>query len=339
MKKITILIFLLSLLFFFGVVLLLFSNLGDGNESQNVKDHTHEEFENIRLDHVREIAANPSEIPKKIERNFSTNITLKLETKEVVYTDDLGDEYLYWTFNNTVPGPMLRVREGDSINLILSNHNTSMFTHSIDLHAVNGPGGGSTKTQINPGETKNFTFEALNPGLYVYHCATPHVAHHVTNGMYGMILVEPEEGLDDVDKEFYVMQGELYWGDKKKQGVYTLDSKKVSTENPNQIIFNGRINALTDNPLKARVNESIRIYVGNSGIAKISSFHIIGEIFDRVYPEAATNLFYENVQTTLIPTGGASIVEFRISEQGEYILVDHALARVEKGAAGVIKVT
>ncbi len=213
------------------------------------------------------------------------------------------------------------------------------MAHSVDFHAVTGPGGGAVFTSSNPGQETMFTFKALVPGLYVYHCATPMVAEHISNGMYGMILVEPEGGLPKVDREFYVMQGEIYttgkFGDK---GMQQPDTDKLLNETPDYYVLNGEVGALTANhPLKASVGETVRIFFGVGGPNKISSFHVIGEIFDRVYNLGSTETAPMNdVQTTLVPPGGATIVEFQLQVPGRYILVDHALSRLQRGLAGYL---
>jgi nitrite reductase (NO-forming) len=255
-----------------------------------------------------------------------------------------GAEYQFWTFGGTVPGPFIRVREGDTVELHLKNSVDSALPHSIDLHAVNGPGGGSKVTQVSAGKEAVFQFKALNPGLYIYHCATPHIPTHIANGMYGLILVEPEGGLPPVDKEFYVVQGEFYTkGEFGEEGLQPYALEKVKREQPEYVVFNGRAGALLeDNALQAEVGETVRIYIGNGGPNLISSFHIIGEIFDRAYPEAAGlgDPPAENVQTTLIPAGGAAIVEFTVDVPGTYLLVDHSISRaIDKGALGSIVVT
>jgi nitrite reductase (NO-forming) len=186
-----------------------------------------------------------------------------------------------------------------------------------------------------------FTFKALNPGLYVYHCATPMVAEHISNGMYGMILVEPEGGLSEVDREFYVMQGEIYTTGKfGEQGMQMPDTEKLLNETPDYYVLNGEVGALTANhPLKANVGETIRIFFGVGGPNKTSAFHVIGEIFDRAYNLASvTTPPMTDVQTTLVPPGGATMVEFQVQVPGRYILVDHALSRLQRGLAGYLVV-
>jgi nitrite reductase (NO-forming) len=249
--------------------------------------------------------------------------------------------YTYWTFNGTVPGPMIRVRQGDTVELTLKNAADSTLTHSIDLHAVTGPGGGATVTQVPPGGSGSFRFQALNPGVYVYHCATPMVAQHIANGMYGLIVVEPEGGLPKVDHEFYVMQGDVYTtGARGQQGTMAFAMEKMLAERPDYVVFNGAVGAVTGaNQLTAKVGETVRIFFGVGGPNLTSSFHVIGEIFDKVYPEGAIgSSAATNVQTTHVSTGGATVVEFTLQVPGDYTLVDHSLGRLEKGGAGILHV-
>jgi nitrite reductase (NO-forming) len=269
-----------------------------------------------------------------------TTVSVELETMEVVGQLADGTAYTYWTFDGTVPGPMIRARVGDTVELSLSNAADSHNIHSIDLHAVNGPGGGATVTQVPVGESTTFSFEALKPGVYVYHCATDHIPSHIANGMYGMIVVEPEGGLPPVDREFYVMQGEIYTAqDRGAQGEVSYDGNAMIDEDATYVVFNGAVNALTgDHAMHANVGETVRLFVGNGGPNLVSSFHVIGEIFDRVHDQGASEAS-TNVQTTLIPAGGAAWVEFTLDVPGNYLLVDHSITRtIDKGALGMLVV-
>ncbi|HLF29062.1 MAG TPA: copper-containing nitrite reductase [Anaerolineae bacterium] len=286
------------------------------------------------------IVRNPTDLPAPIGDRGPTLVRVDLTTQEVVGQLADGTTYTYFTFDGKVPGPMLRVRSGDTVELHLQNDAGSAFAHSIDLHAVTGPGGGAVHMQTKPGEETVFTFQALNPGLYVYHCATPSVPHHIASGMYGLILVEPEGGLPQVDREFYVMQGEIYseqaFG---TPGQLDFSAEKLSIERPEYFVFNGAAGALTTeaDALKAQVGETVRIFFGVGGPNYTSSFHVIGEIFDRAYPFAAlTSAPLTDVQTISVPPGGAGLVEFKIDAPGKYILVDHALSRLERGLAGAL---
>jgi nitrite reductase (NO-forming) len=266
---------------------------------------------------------------------------VELEVREQVLSLADGVTYTFWTFGGHVPGKFIRVALGDTVELHLKNHPGNKLPHNIDLHAVTGPGGGAASTFVAPGQESQFTFKALNPGLYVYHCATPPVGMHVANGMYGMILVEPKGGLPPVDREYYVMQSDFYTvGPHGQPGLQGFDEEKAIAEKPTYVVFNGAEGSLLgDRALTARVGETVRLFVGNGGPNLTSSFHVIGEIFDRVYPEGGSRV-QENVQTTSIPPGGAAIVEFKVEVPGTYALVDHAIFRAfHKGALGQLKVT
>jgi nitrite reductase (NO-forming) len=287
------------------------------------------------------ILTEPPEVPLPIERDYATRVIVELETVEVTKELAPGVEYTFWTFGGSVPGKFIRVREGDEVELHLKNHPTSANAHNIDLHAVTGPHGGGKASLTIPGQETAFTFRALNPGLYVYHCATAPVGMHIANGMYGLILIEPAEGMPEVDKEFYVMQGEFYTdGGRGASGLQAFSYEKALAESPDYVVFNGSVGALVDEgALQARVGERVRLYVGNGGPSLASSFHVIGEIFDNVYAEAGSAVT-SNVQTTLVPPGGAAITEFRADYPGHYVMVDHAIFRaLDKGANGMIHVT
>ncbi len=282
-----------------------------------------------------------TDLAPPIARSGPETVKVKLDTVEVTGRLADGATYHYWTFNKKVPGPFVRARVGDTIQVELTNLADSSERHSVDFHAVTGPGGGAVATDAAPGETKKFSFKALKPGLYVYHFAVPLAAHHIANGMYGLILVEPEEGLPPVDREFYVMQGEVYtsqaYGSK---GKLTESVDKLMAEAPEYYVFNGAANALTgNNALTATVGETARIYFGVGGPNKTSSFHVIGEIFDKAYQLASlTTEPLKDVQTITVPPGGASVVDMTLVVPGEYVLVDHALSRAARGLVGKLVV-
>ena len=281
-------------------------------------------------------------VPPPITRKHATKVVVTLEVREIVKKLSDGVEYLFWTFGGEVPGSFIRVREGDQVEFHLNNHPSSKMPHNIDLHAVTGPGGGAASSFTAPGHSSQFTFKALNPGLYVYHCATAPVGMHVGNGMYGLILVEPKSGLPPVDKEYYVMQGEFYTSGKfGDEGLQFFDQNKAVDERPTYVVFNGSVGSLVgDKAITAKVGETVRLFVGNGGPNLVSSFHVIGEIFDNVYVEGGTIAAQRNVQTTMIPAGGSAIVDFRVEVPGTYILVDHSLFRAfNKGALGMLKVS
>jgi nitrite reductase (NO-forming) len=288
-----------------------------------------------------DIVRDPADLPAPLERRGPETVKVHLDTVEVTGQLDDGSTYRYWTYNGKVPGPFVRVRVGDTVEVTMKNADDSAMMHNVDFHAVTGPGGGGVATMAAPGETKGFTFKALNPGLYVYHCATPTVAQHIANGMYGMILVEPEEGLSKVDREYYVMQGEIYTEQPNgTKGELTESVDKLLAETPEYIVFNGAADGLSRKPLRADTGETVRVYFGVGGPNKTSSFHVIGEIFDKAYPLASvTAAPMSDVQTITVPPGGAAVTDFKVDVPGKYILVDHALSRLEKGLKGVLQVS
>jgi nitrite reductase (NO-forming) len=287
------------------------------------------------------ISREATDLPPPIGTRAPQTVRVDLITVELEGRLAEGATFGYWTFNGKVPGPFLRVRVGDTVEVHLKNAADSSMIHSVDFHAATGPGGGAAATQTDPGHEKMVKFKALVPGIYVYHCATPMVAHHIANGMYGLILVEPEGGLPPVDHELYVMQGEIYteaaFG---QRGSQEFSVEKLLNERPEYFVFNGSVGALSKlHPMKAKVGETVRIFFGVGGPNYTSSFHVIGEIFDRVYslgdlqsPPA------RGVQTVTVPAGGATIVEFKLDVPGNYILVDHALSRAERGLVGILQV-
>ena len=395
---------------------------------------------------------NAPNVPPAITRISAETVVVKFEAREFVGALADGKQYKFWSYNGTVPGPMIRVRLGDTVEFHLSNHPSSQFPHNIDIHAVNGPGGGAAVSLVAPGDEKTFRFKTLHPGLYVYHCASPipGIPAHIANGMYGLILVEPKHGFPRVDHEFYVFESEFYTQDSdekdlskpeeelqpvkmEKENIEAVSGESVSedpvekemtqalktdekkgfmdsfvnlfSEEPTEpaeqekniaqedllnssfdklsdetpeaseqeekivqedpspipeekyilelslekglkeqadyVVFNGRQGALLGkNALRVKVGEKIRIFFGNIGPNGISSLHIIGEIFDQVYLEGAVNgITNRNVQTTLVPSAGATIVEFTIDVPGDYLLVDHSIFRIDKGALGLISAT
>lgn len=282
----------------------------------------------------------PPNVPAPVGGRKAKLLKVEMEVLEKEGEIADGVSYVYWTFGGTVPGSFIRTRIGDEVEFILKNHPDNKLPHNIDLHAVTGPGGGAASSFVAPGHEAQFTFKTLNPGLYVYHCATAPVGMHIANGMYGLILVEPEGGLPPVDKEYYIMQGDFYTkGDYGKPGLQPFDMNKAIDEDADYVLFNGKVGALTgDNAITAEVGETVRLFVGNGGPNLVSSFHVIGEIFDRVNIEGGTAI-NENVQTTLIPAGGSAIVEFKVDVPGTFIIVDHSIFRTfNKGALGMLKV-
>ncbi len=288
-----------------------------------------------------DISREPTDLPPPIGKRDPQTVRVDLLSVEVEGRLAEGTTFGYWTFNGKVPGPFIRVRVGDTVDIHLKNSADSAMIHSVDFHATTGPGGGAAALQVEPGKEKSMTWKALIPGLFVYHCATPMVSEHIANGMYGLILVEPENGLPKVDREFYVMQGEIYTDVPYGQhGSAEFSVEKLLNERPEYFVFNGSVGALTKlHPLRAKVGDTVRIFFGVGGPNFTSSFHVIGEIFDKVYAFGGLESQpLEGIQTVSVAPGGAVITEFKTKVPGNYTLVDHALARLERGLVGILSV-
>jgi len=289
---------------------------------------------------IHAVLSSPPNVPPPIHRSYPAKVIVDLEVIEQEKQISEGVSYTFWTFGGTTPGSFIRVRQGDTVEFHLKNNPANKMAHNIDLHGVTGPGGGAASSFTAPGHESQFTFKALNEGIYVYHCATAPVGMHIANGMYGLILVEPPQGMPKVDHEYYVMQGDFYTtGKYREKGNQGFDMEKAIDERPTYVLFNGSEGSLTgDKALKANVGETVRLFVGNGGPNLVSSFHVIGAIFDEVRFEGGTNV-QKNVQTTLIPAGGAAIAKFRTRVPGSYVLVDHSIFRAfNKGALAILKV-
>ena len=287
-----------------------------------------------------QVTAAPN-VPPPITRTQPAHVIVEMEASEWVGRLSDDNSYKFWGFNGTVPGPMIRVMVGDTVEIHLKNKKDSKESHNIDFHAATGPGGGAASLNTEPGDESKVRFKALNAGLYFYHCATasPSIPEHIANGMYGAILVEPVGGLPRVDKEFYVVQSEFYTKPGKKGDTLEFSFDNGLAEQPSHVVFNGSAGSLIKNPLQAKVGETIRMFYINAGPNHVASWHIIGEIFDRVYPEGSlTTPPLESLQTTVVPAGGASMAEFKVEVPGTYINVDHSIFRIAKGAVGLLKV-
>ncbi|HUO41338.1 MAG TPA: copper-containing nitrite reductase [Methylomirabilota bacterium] len=281
----------------------------------------------------------PTDIPSA--PNPADKVVVTLVTEEVLGQLADGVTYTFWTFNGTVPGPFIRLREGQVVEVHIKNLANSTMVHSIDSHAILGTGGGSAYSQTAPGNESIFQFTAMRAGLFMYHCATPPIPAHIANGMYGLMLVEPKQGLPKVDREFYVAQGEFYTqGPVGQQGYQPFSYQKAFAETPEYVVFNGRVGSLTGNrTMRANVGDTIRIFFLNAGPNLDSSFHLIGGMLDRLYLEGSLlSPPLLNVQTTLVPAGGAVMVEYKAEVPETLTLVDHSLFRILRGALGTIKV-
>ena len=303
-------------------------------------DNAAGDFGPPRGEPIRAVLTSPPHVPPPTNRKYPAKVIVDLEVVEKTMQISEGVNYTFWTFGGTVPGSFIRVRQGDTVEFHLKNHPGNKMPHNIDLHGVTGPGGGAASSFTAPGHESQFTFKALNEGIYVYHCATAPVGMHVANGMYGLILVEPPQGLPKVDKEYYVMQGDFYTvGKYREKGDQPFDMAKAIDEKPTYVLFNGAEGALTgDKAITAKVGETVRLFIGNGGPNLVSSFHVIGAIFDQVRFEGGSNV-QKNVQTTLIPAGGAAIAVFKARVPGSYVMVDHSIFRAfNKGALAILKI-
>ena len=293
---------------------------------------------------IIDIVRDPADVPQGIGNRQAAVVHVTLTAEEVVGTLDpsAGTTYRYWTFNGKVPGPMIRVRQGDTVEVTLRNDASSHMAHSVDFHAALGPGGGAAFTQAVPGQSKTFTFQATTPGLFVYHCGTPMIAEHIANGMYGLILVEPEGGLPPVDREYYVMQGEMYTAAAKgKTGMQQFSAAKLMEESPEYFVFNGAVDALTKtHAMAAKVGETVRVFFGDAGPNATSSLHVVGEIFTHDYLLGSlTSPPLTSVQTASVPPGAAAILEFKASIPGQFPMMDHAMTRMAKGLMATFEIS
>ncbi len=282
----------------------------------------------------------PTDIPSA--PSPANRVVISLITEEKLGQLANGVTYDFWTFNGTVPGPLIRLRVGQVVEMHIINPPNSTMTHSIDSHGILGQGGGGAYSQTAPGNESIFQFTAMNPGLFLYHCATPDIPTHIANGMYGLMLVEPQGGLPKVDDEFYLVQGEFYtMGPYGQQGYQSFSYQKAQAETPDYVVFNGRVGALTGNgTMRVKVGDSVRVFFGNAGPNLDSSLHIIGGIMDRVYEDGSlASAPLLEVQTVLVPAGSAAMVEFTARTPGILTLLDHSIFRLHQGAVATFTVT
>lgn len=302
----------------------------------------------------RAVVTMAPKVPPPITRSHPVRLVVDVFSINKKMRVSGSKKYEWWPFGfcdetqgkikYCIPGPFIRARVGDVLQVNHTNYDESGMAHSIDFHAACGPGGGSPVTFAEQGETKTGYFLLQKPGLFVYHCAAAPIPVHINNGMFGLILVEPSDGLPKVDKEFYVMQHELYVVDAEDDDddgspMYEIDYDGASKEIPKHVLFNGREGQLVEKPLVVKQDDNVRIYFGNAGPNLVSSFHIIGSIFDRVYREGdLVSPPARSVQTTLVPSGGAAVVEAKFQVPGNYAILDHSINRIDKGAVGLVKV-
>lgn len=270
---------------------------------------------------------NQAPIPAKITR---VGTTVKVELTAQITDIEIAPDTIYkaWTFNGTVPGPIIRVKEGDTIELTLKNMDP-MMPHSVDTHAVYASPDRDF-ANVDPGKTGTFTYTVGSPGVYMYHCGTAPLLMHIANGMYGTMIVEPKEGWPtdrEIDREITLVQGEFYhdgsWED-------------MLAGQPEFVVFNGNA-ALKDKPFKAKAGEKIRLYFHNAGPNHVSSLHVVGSQFETVYVDGEPRNIQHGMQTVLVPTSGGVIVEFTVKFPGKYAVVTHQFNHATKGAMAIIE--
>jgi len=302
------------------------------------------EIDPARETEVDRVAADPTDVPDPIDRDEPDTIEVELTTEEAVGEIEPGVTFDYMTFDGRIPGPMIRARVGDTIDLTIHNAEDNAMSHNIDLHAVRGPGGGAEATNVAPGETEHVRFKVTYPGAFIYHCAVANMDYHISAGMFGLILVEPEAGLPEVDREFYLGQHEVYTdGDTGQEGHHKFDFGAMAREEPTYVLMNGEKYAITPNnygAIPAETGETARVFYCVGGPNLASSFHPIGSVWDEVYPQGGMGgQPQQNIQTTPVQPGSTAIATMHFPVPGPIKLVDHALSRVaRKGALAVVGV-
>ena len=280
-------------------------------------------------------------VPPPITRTQPANIVVHLEANE--WEGALSDDnnYQFWGFNKSVPGPMIRVMVGDTVEIHLKNHKDSKEAHNIDFHAITGPGGGASLLNSEPGQESGGRFKMLMPGIFLYHCATasPSIPEHIANGMYGTILVEPVGGLKPVEKEFQIMQSEFYTKEGSKGETLEFSFENGLDERSSHVVFNGNASSMVKNPLRAKAGDTVRVFLTNGGPNHVRYWQILEQTFDRVYIEGSlTSPPAENIKIAVSPAGGAVMAEFKVKAPGTYTFVDPVKDRKDKGALGLLKV-
>jgi nitrite reductase (NO-forming) len=319
-------------------------NEGDGDPGA-ADQQTTENGPAAKTPDVETVAADPAAVPDPIDRDEPTTHEVTLTVEEVTAEVEPGVTFDYMTFDGQVPGPMIRVRQGDTVEVTLENPDGNGMPHNVDFHAVYGTGGGADASMAGPGADNAFAFEARYPGAFIYHCAVPNMDYHISSGMFGMILVEPEGGLPEVDREFYLGQHELYTErDTGAEGHHQFDFDAMAAEEPTYVLLNGEkyaYAAANRGPLQAEVGETARVYLVSGGPNLTSNFHPIGNVWTEAYPNGSvTTTPDEFVQTMQVAPGSCFVgtMEFPVPERIK--LVDHALSRVaRKGLIAEVDVT
>ncbi|WP_254611685.1 copper-containing nitrite reductase [Haloterrigena gelatinilytica] len=287
---------------------------------------------------VDRIARDPTDIPAPVDWTEPREHDVTVRTERLVAEIEPGVTFEYMTFEGQVPGPMIRVREGDRITLTFEvPEDLNMAQHNMDFHAVYGPGGGAEATTVSPGDDPaQISFTADYPGVFIYHCAIPNMDYHISSGMFGAILVEPEEGLPEVDREYYLGQHELYTdGDVGEEGHHAFDFDAMLAEQPTYVVFNGQAYGLTeDHAMRAKTGETVRVYFANGGPNLTSAVHPIGNVWSRYYRDG--DLLTDpdrNIETAPVAPGTTTAGEMEFPVPGPVKIVDHALTRATRRGA------
>ncbi|MEY7848221.1 copper-containing nitrite reductase [Natrarchaeobius sp. A-rgal3] len=296
---------------------------------------------------VDAVAADPTAIPPPVDWDEPRTHEITLESIEVTAEIEPGVTIDFMTYEGQIPGPMIRVREGDTIDLtfeVPDDHNRD--AHNVDFHAVYGPGGGAEATTLAPGDgPARLRFETRYPGVHIYHCAVPNMDQHISLGMFGAILVEPKDGLPEVDREFYFGQHEVYTnGEAGEAGHHIYDFEATADEDPTYVLMNGEAYGLTPDgqhgPVHAEVGETVRVYFANGGPNLTSALHPIGNVWSTFYRDG--DLVSDPgryVETAPVAPGTVVAGEMELPVPGPIKIVDHALSRVaRKGMMAVIDV-
>jgi nitrite reductase (NO-forming) len=263
-------------------------------------------------------------------------VNVNLDAVETTQEIAPGVRYHTWTFGGTVPGPVIRVHVGDTIHFSLTNKSSLGMDHSIDFHAAQMPWDTNYQA-VAPGKTLTFDWVARFPGVFMYHCGTPPVLAHIANGMYGAIIVEPWSQ-PSADREYVLVASELYPGAAPVQGVYQGDLARMRAGDPKYVVFNGKADQYKTAPLVARPNELVRLWVLNAGPTLSTAFHVIGALFDHVYPDGNPTNRLNGIQTYNVAPGAGAMFELRVPEAGLYPFVTHAFAYTDRGSIGVLKI-
>jgi len=262
-----------------------------------------------------------------------STVDVKLTVQESLISIAPGVAYKAWTFNGTVPGPVIRVRQGQTVNFTIVN--SGSMPHSIDFHAAETPWNVNYQ-EVKAGQSFSFTWKANYPGAFMYHCGTPPVIEHISNGMYGAIIVDPASGWTPA-REYVLVQSEFYTR-KLSDGSYAYDNTKAMAMQPDYVTFNGYANQYKAAPLTAQLGERVRIFIVNAGPSEFSAFHVIGAIFANVYTDGNPANHTVGNQTITVPPGGGSVVELTIPDAGLYPFVTHSFANASSGALGVLEI-